>query len=60
MLRNLADPAALQKVWREVLPLAETKEVVIPVHKKFPFAQVSEAHREFENGKHWGKLVLVQ
>ncbi len=60
VLRNLADPGALQKVWREVLPLAETKEVVIPVHKKFPFVQVSEAHREFENGKHWGKLVLVQ
>lgn len=60
VLRNLADSGALQRVWRDVLPLAETNDVVVPVSKTFRFDQVVEAHRAFERGGHWGKLVLVQ
>ena len=60
IMRNLADPKVLQGVWREVLPLVETREISIPVHKTFPLEDVSQAHREMETHSHWGKLVLVQ
>lgn len=60
VLRNLADPKKLQAVWNEAIPLIETRDVVVPVHKTYPFYEVAQAHREFENHKHWGKLVLVQ
>ncbi len=60
ILRNLADPRALQEAWRDALPLVETGEVSLPVHRTFPLQQVAEAHREMEAHEHWGKLVLVQ
>ncbi len=60
ILRNLADPEALQSAWRDALPLVETGEVVIPVHREFPLQQAADAHREMEAHEHWGKLVLVQ
>lgn len=60
ILRNLEDPKTMQEVWSEVLPLIETREIVIPVHKTFPLEEVSQAHLEMEKHTHWGKLVLVQ
>ncbi len=60
ILLNLADPKNLQAAWREVLPLIETKEILIPVHKTFPLEEVAEAHEAMENHQHWGKIVLVQ
>ncbi|KMP10873.1 hypothetical protein UZ36_06265 [Candidatus Nitromaritima sp. SCGC AAA799-C22] len=60
VLRNLADPKALQAVWDEAIPLIETRDIVIPLHKTFPLEDAARAHREMESHKHWGKLVLVQ
>lgn len=60
VLRNLADPKKMQGVWSEVLPLLATKEVIIPVHKTFPFSKVAEAHGAMERHSHFGKLVLVR
>ncbi len=60
VLRNLADPEKMQAVWNEAIPLIETRDVVVPVHKTFPLGEVAQAHREFEDHKHFGKLVLVQ
>lgn len=60
VLRNLADPKKLQAVWAEILPLMETKEVLVPVHKTFPFEKVAEAHRAMERHEHFGKLVLTR
>ncbi|MFQ5449608.1 MAG: zinc-binding alcohol dehydrogenase family protein [Nitrospinaceae bacterium] len=59
VLRNLENPATLQSVWNEVLPLIETRDLAIPVAKTFPLAQASQAHQAFEDHKHFGKLVLV-
>ena len=60
ILLNLADPKSLQAAWNEVLPLIETKEILIPVHKTFPLEDAAKAHEEMENHPHWGKIVLVQ
>lgn len=60
ILRNLEDPKSLQAAWNEVLPLIETKEILIPVHKTFPLQDVAKAHEEMEDHPHWGKIVLVQ
>ena len=60
VLKNLADPKKLQVVWSEILPLIETKEVLVPVHKTFPFDKVAEAHKAMERHEHFGKLVLVR
>ncbi|MFQ5444807.1 MAG: zinc-binding alcohol dehydrogenase family protein, partial [Nitrospinales bacterium] len=60
VLKNLANPQTLQAVWGEVLALIEDREVIIPVAKKFPLAEVSAAHRYFEENQYFGKLVLVQ
>ncbi len=60
VLRNLADPKKLQAVWAEILPLMETKEVLVPVHKTFPFEKVAEAHQAMESHEHFGKLVLTR
>ncbi|NIU44466.1 MAG: zinc-binding dehydrogenase [Nitrospinaceae bacterium] len=59
VLRNLQDPRQMQAAWEEVLPLVETKEIEIPVHKTYPLKDVVRAHREMEQHKHRGKLVLV-
>lgn len=60
VLRNLADPQKMQAVWNEAISLIETRDVVVPVHKTFPLCEAAQAHREFENHKHFGKLILVQ
>lgn len=60
ILNNLSDPKVLQKTWNDILPLLKDKEVSIPVAETFPFADVAQAHEEFERHKHFGKIILVQ
>jgi NADPH:quinone reductase-like Zn-dependent oxidoreductase len=60
VLRNLADPKKMQAVWSEILPLIETKEVHVPVHKTFAFDKVADAHREMERHEHFGKIILTR
>lgn len=60
VLRNLADPKRLQSVWLEILPLIETKEVHVPVHKTFHFDKVADAHKAMERHEHFGKIVLTR
>jgi len=60
VLKNLEDPEKMQAVWAEILPLVETREVEIPVHKTFPFERMAEAHHAMEEHGHFGKLVVVR
>ncbi len=60
VINNLADTKALQKTWNDILPLVREKEIIVPVAKTFPFAEVVQAHKYFENHAHFGKIVLLQ
>ena len=60
VINNLADPKALQKTWKDILPLLRDKELSIPVAKTFPFQDVAKAHKYFESHTHFGKIVLVR
>ncbi len=60
VLKNLADPEAMQAVWSEIYPLIEEKLIEIPVAKKFNFPNVGEAQAAMEEHRHFGKIVVVQ
>jgi NADPH:quinone reductase-like Zn-dependent oxidoreductase len=60
VLQSLAQPKSLQKVWKDILPLLEEKEISIPIAKTFPFQEVAEAHKYFESHEHFGKILLIQ
>jgi NADPH2:quinone reductase len=48
-----------QGVLRNVWPLLEEGRVRPIIHKTFPLAQASEAHRLMETSQHIGKIVLT-
>jgi NADPH2:quinone reductase len=59
VLNNIAQPKILQKVWKDILPLLEEKEITVPIAKSFPFMEFSEAHKYFESHEHFGKIVIT-
>jgi len=60
VINNMADSKTLQKTWNDILPLVSEKEIIVPVAKTFPFADVAQAHKYFESHAHFGKIVLLQ
>ena len=59
VLKNLAQTKALQKVWSDIMRLVQEKEISIPIAKTFPFSEVAQAHKYFEDHEHFGKIVLT-
>lgn len=58
--RTLAEKAALTREFvRRVLPLFESGKVRAVVHRVYPLEQVSDAHREMEADRNFGKIVLT-
>lgn len=58
--RPVAEKAAIVAAVREhVWPLIESGRVKPVVHRRFPLANASEAHRELEASAHIGKLLLL-
>lgn len=60
VLKNLADPEAMQAIWSEIYPLIEEKLIEIPVAKKFNFPNVGAAQDAMQEHRHFGKIVMVQ
>lgn len=58
--RPVAEKAAIVAAVREhVWPLIESGRVKPVVHRRFPLANASDAHRELEASGHIGKLLLL-
>ena len=57
--RSTAQKAAIAAELRErVWPVLDAGRCLPPIHARFPFAQVAEAHRLMESSTHIGKIVL--
>ena len=57
--RSVAEKTALRDALRrEVWPACAAGRVRTHVHATFPLAQVAEAHRLMESGRHIGKILL--
>ena len=58
--QSVEDKAALLKeLVQQVWPLLEEGSIKPLIHRTFPLSQVREAHRAFDKGGHFGKLVLL-
>ncbi|QPJ63500.1 MAG: zinc-binding alcohol dehydrogenase family protein [Candidatus Nitronauta litoralis] len=60
VLKNLADPEAMQEVWSEIYPLIEEKLIEVPVAKTIPFPDAGAAQATMEAHQHFGKIVMIQ
>ena len=59
--RSVDEKGAIAKALeRGVWPLIESGKVGPVVYAKFPLTRASDAHRMLEEGKHIGKIVLVE
>ncbi len=47
-----------KQVLRNVWPLFESRKLIIPIFRRFPLSQASQAHACLEKGEHIGKIVL--
>ena len=57
--RSTAQKAAIAAELREkVWPVLDAGRCLPPIHARFGFAQVAEAHRLMESSAHIGKIVL--
>ncbi len=57
--RSNAQKAAIAAELRErVWPILDQGRCLPPIHARFPFAQVADAHRLMESSTHIGKIVL--
>jgi NADPH2:quinone reductase len=58
--RSVEEKGAIARhLKKEIWPLIERKLIKPVVHKTFPLAEASDAHRLMESGAHIGKIVLT-
>ncbi len=58
--RSVEDKAAITAAFSgKVLPLLAGRRIEPLVHRIYPIESVGEAHREMENSRHFGKIVLA-
>jgi putative PIG3 family NAD(P)H quinone oxidoreductase len=58
--RSVDEKARITAAFREqVMPYVIKQKIEPVVHRIFPFEAVSEAHREMEDSRHFGKIVLA-
>jgi NADPH2:quinone reductase len=58
--RSVAEKAAITTAFKEnVLPLLSGRRIEPLIHRIYPIESVRDAHREMENSRHFGKIVLA-
>lgn len=58
--RSVEEKARITAVFRErVMPHLAARDIVPLIHRIFALSAVQDAHREMENSRHFGKIVLA-